>query len=601
MEEPLSTLTAEVRPSAAIRDYAAIGDGRTAALVGRDGSIDWLCLPDLDSPAVFAALLDSERGGMFSLRPTAPARTERRYVGHTNVVETTYHTTEGVARVTDALALPEGGLPPHRELARRIEGLVGRVEFEWHLEPRFGYGLRKTRIDRRGDLAIASSDAHALAVASWDAGDAIHQGNSLTARFALESGASALLVLAYAREEPLVFPSRDEVEHRLARTQAFWSEWAGARTCDGPWRDAVLRSALALKLLVFAPSGAIAAAATTSLPERVGGDRNYDYRFSWIRDAAFTMNAFLELGCGREATAFLSWLMHASQLTHPELRVLYRLDGRDEATERELALAGYRGSRPVRIGNGAAKQLQLDAYGDLLDAAWIYARRTRELDGDIAKRLAGIADHVCSVWRREDSGIWEVRDERRHFTEGKMKCAIALERACSLAESGFVRTDRVIRWREEAAKIRDFVETQCWSEQRRSYVRFAGADELDASVLLAGQNGYSSHGDERLSSTIDAVRRELADGPFVYRYTGQQDKEGAFFACSFWLVSALARVGRLDEAGALMDELVGETNDVGLLSEEIDPGSGEFLGNFPQGLSHLALINAAVAVGEAGA
>ncbi|MBW3592500.1 MAG: glycoside hydrolase family 15 protein [Actinobacteria bacterium] len=580
-----------------IGEYAAIGDGRTVALVGSDGGVDWLCLPDLDSPSVFARLLDRERGGAFELAPIGPYSVERRYLPDTNVLETTYRTGGGTARVTDALTLPLSGLAPTRELVRRVDGLAGRVAFAWTIAPRFGYGGNAPKIERRGSIPLVTSGADALAVVSWDAGEPHSDAGQVHGRFEIESGRSALIVLADAHREAVVVPARDEVERRLDESIRFWRKWAGARSYDGPWREQVVRSALALKLLVFSPTGAIAGAATTSLPEAIGGDRNYDYRYSWIRDSAFTMNALVELGCSREAQSFFWWLMHASQRTHPELLVLYRLDGGEEAHEQELPLEGYRASTPVRVGNAAAGQLQLDAYGDLLDAASIYARHG--LDRDLGGRLAGIADLVCEIWTEKDSGIWEVRDDTRHFTEGKMKCAIALERACTLADRGLVPREHRSRWHAEAAKIREFVETRCWSDEVGSYVRAADGDELDASTLLAGQNRYSAAGDARLAATIEAVRTELGSGPFLYRYTGQREEEGAFVACSFWLVSALARVGRVDEAAELMDELLTHTNDVGLFSEEIDPASGAFLGNFPQGLSHLGVVNAAFAIEEA--
>ncbi len=582
-----------------LRDYAAIGDGRTLALVGRDGSIDWLCLPDLDSPSVFARVLDRRRGGFFRLAPAERCDVVRRYVPETNVLETTYTTADGVARVVDALALPLSGLAPTRELVRLIEGVAGRVAFEYALEPRFGYGADETRLERRGSVPVALAGAEAVALATWGGGEPRTAGGRVSGAFDVAAGASALLVLAHAHAEPLVLPAREDVERRLEETLRFWREWSRRRTYEGPWREQVIRSALALKLLVFAPSGAIAAAGTTSLPEAVGSEKNYDYRYAWIRDAAFTMDALTDLGCSPEADAFLSWLAHASQLTHPRLSVLYRLDGAAEASERELPLEGYRASPPVRIGNGAAGQLQLDAYGDLLDAAWIHAEHAGSLDRDLGKRLAAVADLVCRIWQDEDSGIWEVRGETRHFTEGKMKCVIALERASSLADRGLVPADRRDGWQAEAERIRAFVETRCWSHERGSYVRAAGSDELDASVLLAGQNRYSRDGDERLAATIDAVRRDLGAGPFLYRYSGMREEEGAFLACSFWLVSALARVGRVDEAGGLMDELLGHGSEVGLFSEQIDPASGEFLGNLPQGLSHLGVVNAASAIAEA--
>jgi GH15 family glucan-1,4-alpha-glucosidase len=408
-----------------------------------------------------------------------------------------------------------------------------------------------------------------------------------------------LLALTFAHQEPLVFPARGELDARLERTCAIWRGWAEKRAYEGPWREEVIRSALALKLLVFAPSGAIAAAPTTSLPEEIGGERNWDYRYSWIRDSAFTIGAFLRLGCAPEAQAYFWWLMHATQLTAPRLQVLYSLDGGTRTPEEELPLAGYRGSRPVNIGNGAAGQLQLDTYGELLQTAWLYADSGNRIDRDIGRRLAGLADFVCERWREPDAGIWEVRSDPVHFTQSKMMCAVALDRACALAGQGLLPDRRLEHWRTEAAAARRFVETRCWSEDKRSYTRFAGGDELDASVLLAVLHAYADPGDERLRETVDVIARELASGPFVRRYTGEDGlpgSEGAFLACSFWLVEALARSGRRDDATDLMAQLVALANDVGLYSEEIDPASLAFLGNMPQGLSHLALISAAAAL-----
>jgi GH15 family glucan-1,4-alpha-glucosidase len=357
-----------------------------------------------------------------------------------------------------------------------------------------------------------------------------------------------------------------------------------------------------LKLLVHAPSGALAAAATTSLPEDLGGERNWDYRFSWIRDSAFTLDAFSRLGCPAEAKAYFWWLMHASQLTHPRLGVLYRLEGSDRTAERTLRLEGYRDSSPVRVGNAAGEQLQLDIYGELMQTAWLYAGAGRRIDRDIARRLAEIADYVCQIWRQPDSGMWEVRSEPVHFTQSKMMCWVALDRAQRLAASGIIPAKGASRWLPESRAIRDFIETECWSSKKRSYVRYAGSEELDASVLLGVLHDYQSSDATRLGQTIAAIQRELAHGPYVHRYSGEdglRGSEGAFVTCSFWLAEALARQGKLDQATELMDRLVELANDVGLYSEEIDPVSGAFVGNFPQGLSHLALISAASVISEA--
>jgi GH15 family glucan-1,4-alpha-glucosidase len=585
----------------AIRDYAAIGDGRTVALVGRDGSVDWLCLPDLDSASVFGALLDPVRGGRFALAPTVPYDSAQRYLPDTNVLETTFTTASGTARVIDALTLPVGGgLVPYRELARRVEGVSGRVPMRWSVEPRFRYATMGAPFRARSGVPVVACGGDAVAVLSWDAGEADVSATAVDGRFETASDRTSLIVLSAAHQEPLVFPARAEVERRLDETERSWREWSGARRYDGPWRDAVIRSALALKLLVFAPSGAIAAAATTSLPEQIGGRRNWDYRFSWPRDAAFTLQALLSLGCGGEARAFFTWLLHASQLTHPRLQVLYRLNGRSDADEKELPLTGYRGSAPVRTGNGASQQLQLDVYGEVLSAATLFAAASGGLDRDHGRRLADVADLVCDLWHQPDAGIWEVRSEASHFTQSKMMCAVALDHAIALGEGGHLPDRHIARWRGERERIHDFVETNCYSVSKRSYMRAVGDDAIDASLLLGVLASFGRADSPRFLGTVDAVRRELCHGPLVHRYAGDDGlpgSDGAFVACSFWLVEALARQGRVDEAAALMDELVGLASDVGLYAEEIDPKTGDFLGNFPQALSHLALINAAMALG----
>jgi GH15 family glucan-1,4-alpha-glucosidase len=569
------------------------------ALVARDGAIDWLCLPDLDSPSVFAALLDASCGGRFVLEPRASHKATRRYLPGTNVLETTFVTAGGSVRVTDAMPLPAAGLAPYRELVRRVEGLTGTVPIRWLVEPSFGYATAQTSFGRRGQVAVATAGRDALAIRSWGAGDVEASGGTIGGRFESAEGSVAVLALSAAYQEPLVLPSRDEVEERLDATVHFWRDWSGGREYEGPWREAVLRSALALKLLVHAPSGAIAAAATTSLPEEIGGERNWDYRFSWPRDAAFTLEALLALGCAPEARAFFSWLLHASQLTQPRVQVLYRLDGRASAEEKTLALSGYRSSRPVRIGNAAVAQTQLDVYGEVLQAAATLVDFEGGLDRDQGRRLGGMANFVCSAWAERDAGIWETRAEPKHFTQSKMLCAVALRRARELAQRGLVPAKHADRWRREEERVRNFIETRCYSETKRSYVRSADDEQLDASLLLAVLAGYDDPRSPRLLGTVAAINRELRRGPFVHRYLaddGLPGEDGSFLPCSFWLVDAFARQARVDEAAILMDELIGLSNDVGLYAEEIKPDTGAFLGNFPQGLTHLALINAAVSI-----
>jgi GH15 family glucan-1,4-alpha-glucosidase len=603
-----SFLPARTDGYAPIRDYAAIGDGRTVGLVASDGSIDWLALPNLDSSTIFGALLDARRGGAFRCAPPGRYRVSRQYIPATNVLETRFETADGVATVTDALTLPTVQPAPFRELARRVTGVSGRVGFSWSVTPRFGYGQSVTRFGWRGRFPVATSGSDAIGLCAWGAGQPRFENGAISGEFELHAGESACLALVASHQEPLVFPPRAHVEQRLRDSIAFWQAWAAQRRFGGGWRDAVLRSALALKLLIFAPSGAIAAAPTSSLPEEIGGVRNWDYRFCWIRDSSFILDALLGLQSFEEAHAFFWWFMHATWLTHPRLRVLYRLDGGAHTPERTVPLEGYRRSTPVRVGNAAAGQTQLDVYGDLFETAWLYASAGQPIDRDTGKALAEVADLVADIWRQPDSGIWEVRSAPRHFTHSKVMCWVALDRAAALARQGALPSAHQEHWAREASAVADFVDEHCWSAQLQSYVRAADLEDLDASLLLLPIMRFGDPHGGRVRGTIDAIRSRLGHGDIVDRYHGEDGVaggEGAFLACSFWLVQSLVLTGRREEAASLMDRLVGRANDVGLYSEEIDPSNGAFLGNFPQGLVHLALINAALAfeetAGDAGA
>ena len=586
---------------APIEEYAAIGDGRTAALVASDGAIDWLCIPDLDSESVFAALLDARRGGSFTLSPATEFESERRYRDGSNVLETTFTTSTGRVQVVDGMTLADRhGLAPLREVVRRIEALEGTVALRWRIEPRLDYAQRPTKLERRGDRLLAQLGGRALAISAWGLPGWRQEDDAVAGELELVPGETALFSLTAAEGEPIVLPGREDSERRLEEADAFWRGWSAQATYEGPWRKAVLRSTLALKLLVFAPSGAIAAAPTASLPEEIGGQRNWDYRFSWLRDSAFALAALEALGLADEGHAFFWWFMHASRLTHPRLRVLYRLDGGTRTDELELEqFEGYRSSRPVRVGNAAVDQVQLDVYGAVLDAIWTHSHRHGDLGGETGRRVAKIADYVAEHWRDRDSSIWEVRSDPSHFVQSKAMCWVALDRATRLAEAGVI-PDRSGHWHAEAEEIRGFIDEHGWDDERRSYVRATDQRELDASLLTLPIMGFEAG--PRLAATVDAVRRELADGALVYRYAGEDGLpggEGAFLTCSFWLADALARTGRVPEAIELMDELAGLANDVGLYAEEVDPETGAFLGNFPQGLVHLGLINAAVSIAAA--
>jgi GH15 family glucan-1,4-alpha-glucosidase len=489
-----------------------------------------------------------------------------------------------------------------RELARSVHGESGSVPMTWRCAPRFGDAPGPPRAEWRGRVPVAVDGSQAVAVNSWDAGQPEWRDGTVGASFDIQAGGRALLVLASAYGEPLVFPARAAVERRLERTIAFWQSWAQGRQYTGPWSAAVLRSALVLKALIFAPSGASVAAPTTSLPEEIGGERNWDYRFCWIRDSNFAISALLNLGCYEEAESLFWWFMSATGLTEPEVHVLYRLDGGIGTVERSLPLAGYRGSQPVRVGNGALAQTQHDIYGCLFESARLYSEGDRPIDDDFGDALGRIADHVCGIWRRPDSGIWEVRNGPFHFTHSKAMCWVALDRALTLVDRGEIPAAHAGRWRREAEAIRQYVDRECWSAPSNSYTRIAGEDDVDASLLLLPILGFGDPKGPRIQGTIDAIIRRLGDGDFVYRYRaedGLSGGEGGFLNGSFWLVSALARAGRVDEAAALMDRLLARANDVGLFAEEVDAADGSFLGNFPQALVHLALIDAAIAVRDA--
>ena len=563
----------------------------------------WLPFPSLDAPAVFGSVLDTDRGGRFDLAPAEAFEVGRRYLPDTNVLETTFTTASGVVRVVDAMTLPlGGGLIPFQELVRRVEGVRGNVPLVWSMRARFNFGLGTTSTRVQGGVPVSMAGNDGVALLAWDAGAAHVGPDGVEGSCTVSAGDEALIALSMAHQEPLVLPTRADVERRLDATIEFWRRWTQQRTIPSGRREASVRSALALKLLVHSPTGAVAAAATTSLPEDIGGERNWDYRFSWLRDSAFVMEALLGLGCRDEAEAFFWWLMHASQITQPHLQVLYRLDGSARAKERTLPIDGYRSSKPVRVGNLAAEQRQLDIYGDLLQTAWLYADAGHGMDREFGDRLAEIADLVTVIWREPDAGIWEVRGDLRHFTQSKMLCWVALDRALRLAAGGYIPARHVDTWRTTAEAIEAFVEEQCWSPEVESYTQAAGSPELDASVLLGARLGYGDPAGPRFRSTIEAVQRELGEGVLVHRYRsddGVRGGEGAFLCCSFWLAEVLAMIGRTDEAAAMLDELIGLANDVGLYAEELDPSSSAFLGNFPQGLTHLALLTA-VATSEGG-
>jgi len=578
----------------AIEDHAALGDGRTVALVDRAGTVDWLPIPNLDSPPVFTSLLDPERGGRMVLRPVADFTSRRRYLPGTNVLETTFTTANGSVRVTDALVTGVAGRLPWLEFARRIEGMSGTVVMDWSVEPGTVLGMSSPWAEHIDGNRILRVGTVNIGVTGLD--DAVEDADAprFGGRIRVAEGSRRTLTVVATQDEPLHLPVPGNVDIGIDRTVSNWELWSRTFAYDGPWAEAVQRSALALKLLLYAPTGAIAAAATTSLPETPRGGKNWDYRFAWVRDTAYSLRALARFGLREETHASISWLLRAVKGDHAELRILYGLREESSAEPQEHDVPGWRGIGPVVTGNRAATQLQLGVYGDLLSVALAYAAEGNVLDVPTRRLVSDVADRVCDVWRQPDSGMWELT-ELRHHTSSKMGCWQALQSALQLAELGQAQGNPA-RWRREADLIHAWVDENCWSEKLGAYTMVAGVDELDASVLLHAPSGFDRG--ERMRSTIAALRRELGHGSLLHRFTGAEaEGERPFVACSFWLAAALACVGEVREATDLMDDLVERANDVGLYAEMLDE-DGSFWGNFPQGLSHLGLIDAALTIAD---
>jgi GH15 family glucan-1,4-alpha-glucosidase len=584
--------------------YGLIGDTRTAALVSRDGSIDWLCLPRFDSPSVLAAILDTRLGGHFRIAPVGSFTAAQRYLPDTNVLETTFEAGRGRLVIRDAMTLPVGNEPyPDHELLREIECVAGSLEVEIDYQPRPNYATVPVRLEDRGAFGVrwAGPDL-ALTLLSEEALEIDADGDSAGRRFKLTAGQRRYMSLASDVDAPTVYPPLGAAARsRMEATASWWRSWAGACNYRGPYRDAVVRSVLVLKLMSFSPSGAIVAAPTTSLPELVGGERNYDYRYCWLRDASFTTRALYSLGFRPLADAFLSWMLHATRLTHPELQVVYDVYGRTGLKERQLTnLGGYRDSRPVRIGNAAGDQFQLDVYGEVLDAAERYASMGGVIDREQASMLTGFADTVCRRWTEPDDGIWESRGRPQHYVHSKVLCWVAIDRIVRMHEQAQLETD-VRRFRRVREQIRQAIERHGFSPRLGSYVRTFGGTEVDASLLTLPLLGYVDAADPRMVGTFEYVTKELADGHLYRRYRpGTEDgfsgSEGTFGICSFWAVECMALAGDIVGAREAFEALLACGNDLGVYAEEIDASTGEALGNFPQAFTHVGLINAALAI-----
>ena len=603
-----TTLARREQPD--IGSYAVIGDCRTAALVSSDGSVDWLCVPRFDSPFVFGALLDADRGGRYRVAPVEPCTVERRYVPDTAVLETTFETSDGRIRIVDALTVFDTderahSLYPDHELLRRVECIGGEVEIDVVCDPRMDYGRAKPRLRELAAFGFAFDHGPTYLVLRSDLPLVRRAGDGVGGRFRLRDGDRRYFSMTTETGlPPLAMRLGAVADQRLEHTVAWWQEWSAQCVYDGAFGELVRRSAIVLKLLAFPPSGAIIAAPTTSLPEEIGGSRNWDYRYCWLRDASMTLEALFDINLIREGEAFLGWLMHATRLTRPELNVVYDVHGRTDLRERTLDhLAGYRGARPVRIGNGAAKQVQLDIYGEVILAAHDFVGRGGKLDRGEGGLLSSLAESVCKRWREPDHGMWEQRAGTFHFTYSKAMCWVALEYLLELADGGHLELtmprERIVRERDA---IRDVVEARGFSRELNSYVATLDGDTVDASLLLLGIVGYADPRHERMLGTLECVRARLERDGLLHRYEyedGVPGGEGAFALCTFWEAELLARQGRLEEAYRRFEHVASFANDVGLFAEEIDTGTGRALGNFPQGFTHIGLISAADAIARA--
>lgn len=592
-----------------IADYGFIGDGHSVALVSRHGSIDWCCMPRLDLASCFGRLLDWERGGYAAIRPTAERpESSRGYLDGSLVLETLFRTPSGAARVLDAFAMRSGGREaPYRQLLRIVEGVEGEVELDVAVVPRLDYGAISPWIRRHDDGLFTALGGH-LGLILWsDLGLEMGDDRDLVARTTVRAGERYRLSIR-CDEPHRLYPAEpeavgaEEIDRRFEATVEWWRRWSGQARLDGPApaRHRVLRSAVVIKGLINAPTGAIVAAATTSLPERIGGDRNWDYRFSWVRDSSFALQSLAGLGFDKEAHGFRLFIERTTADTVEDLQVVYGVGGEHRLPELELPhLEGYRGSRPVRIGNDAWGQVQLDIYGELVELAWRSASQGRPPEEEYWKLLVRVIERVTEAWREPDRGIWEVRSEPLHFVHSKAMCWSALDRGARLVEE-YGLDGPADRWRRAADEVRAAIEERGYDRERGVFVRSFDSRDLDAALLLLPRAGFVDYRDERMVRTVDAVVEELGeDHGLLRRYRtedGVEGEEGAFLACSFWLVECWARQGKRREAEELFERLSGLANDLGLYSEQVDAASGEMLGNFPQGLTHYAHIAAALAV-----
>ena len=583
-----------------IEDYALIGDMQTAALVGRNGAVDWLCFPRFDSPSCFSALLGNETHGRWLLAPNGEVRTQtRRYRPGTLVLETDFETAEGSVRVIDFM--PRRGNGPPR-LMRVVEGLSGRVPMRLELALRPDYASIVPWIESAPDGAVATAGPDAFRLTTTIPLE-VEDGTIRSDFVVVEGGRERLTLtwhLSYEETPPV-----EDADSALARTQAWWRDWSARCTYEGSYRDAVLTSLIALKAMTFETTGALVAAPTTSLPEEIGGVRNWDYRYCWLRDSALALEALLVAGYTEEALEFRDYLLRIGTGDPRTIQIMYGIDGQRRLTEFELeALPGYEESKPVRVGNAASEQFQLDVYGEVMGVGFLGTTVTGKVEERLWPRWRAVVDHVETIWREPDDGIWETRGPRRHFTYSKVMAWVVFDRAVRLAEQ-FDLEAPLERWKQTRDEIHEEVCERGYDRERGTFTQYYGSKELDASVLNIPLVGFLPGSDERVKGTIDAISRELGRDGFVSRYStsdtddGLPGDEGQFLACSFWLVSALALNDRVGEARALFERLLALRNDLGLLAEEYDVRRQRQVGNFPQAFSHLTLIGAATAISAA--
>jgi GH15 family glucan-1,4-alpha-glucosidase len=588
-----------------IDDYAVIGDLHTVALVGKNGSIDWWCAPRFDSPSVFAAILDQANGGRWSISPEPDEVTYKQlYFPDTNVLITRFLSADGVVELTDFMPAGDDEESHGQPIIRRVEAVRGSMSLRMRCEPAFDYARVSHTIRAVPRGVCFESPVQTLTLAS--SVPMRTRSGVAHAQFTLTQGERVTFVLSAPGEDRPILPSEKDIERLFRRTVDYWHRWLSRCTYRGRWREMVNRSALALKLLTYKPTGAILAAPTTSLPETLGGERNWDYRYTWIRDASFTLYALMHIGFTEEAHAFMDWLRARLREAGPDgsLQVMYSLDGGHDLTEQTLDhLEGYRQSRPVRIGNAAHRQLQLDLYGEMLDAVYLFDKYGAPIGYDDWVEIRRVLNHLCDIWQQPDAGIWEFRQKPRHFVHSKMMCWVALDRGLRLANLRSLPADRQ-RWLSARDTIYEEIMTRGWNREIGSFVQVYDGTTLDASLLLMPLVRFISPHDPRLLSTIAAIRKRLSSGSLVHRYDvektsdGLEGDEGTFSMCSFWLVETLTRAGHVEDARLIFERMLGYANHVGLYSEEVG-SSGEALGNFPQGFTHLALITAAVILDRA--